>query len=94
MSHGESHDLVVALQAVNRARSMVESARTRRVVERMVTSEHWRLLAALEGYAAILASHGHPMPYRCAANWLCTGPCFTQGEAPTGATPEPSRHAA
>lgn len=64
MSHGQSHDLTVSLQALNRARSNLDLARTRGASREVITPEQRLMLAALEGYAVTLASHGHPMPYR------------------------------
>jgi hypothetical protein len=64
MSHGRSHDLMVSLRAVDRARAMLDLARTQSALPQGVTSEQQRLLAALEGYAVALTTHGHPMPYR------------------------------
>ena len=63
MSHGESHDLTESLRAVITARSVLDQARTQGS-RTEVTLEQRRLLAALEGHAVNLASHGHPMPYR------------------------------
>jgi hypothetical protein len=64
MNHGQSNDLRVSLGAVTRARSLVEVARTQGSLRGVVIDEQRRLLAALEGYAVTLASHGHPVPYR------------------------------
>ena len=64
MSPGQSHDLMMSLRTVNRARSMLDLARTQRALRGVATSEQRQLLAALEGYAFALTSHGHPMPYR------------------------------
>ena len=64
MSHGQSHDLAVSLRAVNKARSTLDLARTQRSLRGVATLEQRRLLAALEGYAGALTSHGHPMPYK------------------------------
>ncbi len=62
MSHGQSHDLMLSLQAVNEARSTLDVARTQ--MRGVTTREQRGLLTALEGYADALSSHGHPMPYR------------------------------
>ena len=64
MSQGQSYDLTESLRAVNQARSDLGLARTQRALPGVATSEQRRLLTALEGYAAALAGHGHPMPYR------------------------------
>ena len=64
MSHGESHDLETSLRAVTRARSVLDLARTQSRFRGVVTAQQRELLAALEGYAAALTVHGHPMPYR------------------------------
>ena len=64
MSQGQAHDLRVSLRAVNRARSMLDLARTQAGVREATTPQQRQLLAALEGYAVVLTSHGHPMPYR------------------------------
>jgi len=64
MSQVQSHDLMVSLGAVTRARAMVDLARVQGSLQGVATVEQRRLLAALEGYAVTLASHGHPVPYR------------------------------
>ena len=64
MSHGQSHDLRVSLREVTRARSVLDVARTQRSLRGVATMEQQGLLAALEGYALALTSHGHPMPYK------------------------------
>ena len=64
MSQGQADDLMVSLRAVNRARSILDLARSGRSWRGGVTLEQWRLMVALESYAAALASQGLPMPYR------------------------------
>lgn len=64
MSHGQAHDLMVSLQAVNRARSVLDLARAQGSLRGVTTWEQRQLLGALESYAVALTSHGHPMPYR------------------------------
>lgn len=64
MGQGQSQDLKVSLGAVTQARSLLERARTRGASRDVVSAEQRQLLVALEGYAATLARHGHPMPYR------------------------------
>ena len=64
MSKGQSHDLMVSLRAVNRARSTLDWTRAQSRSRGAATAEQRMLLAALEGYAVVLTSYGHPMPYR------------------------------
>jgi hypothetical protein len=62
MGHGQSHDLMLSLRAVNEARSTLDLARTH--TGGVASREQRGLLTALEGYAEALTIHGHPMPYR------------------------------
>lgn len=62
MSHGQSHDLMLSLRAVNEARSTLDLARTQ--TRGVATPEQRGLLKALENCAEELIGHGHPMPYR------------------------------
>ena len=64
MSQGQPHDLMVSFRAVTRARSMLDLARMQGSLPGVAASEQRQLLAALEGYAVALTSHGHPLPYR------------------------------
>ena len=83
MSHEQSQDLMVSLRAVNRARSTLELARTQRSLRGVATSEHRLLLAALEGYAVALTSHGHPMPYRMRSELAMYRAMFHSTRPPT-----------
>jgi len=64
MGHRQPYDLTVSLRAVTNARSSLDLARAQRSLPGVASAEQRRLLAALEGHAVALTSHGHPMPYR------------------------------
>ena len=66
MTDQPSWDLSALLRAVGAARSGVEDARRAKVSlgASRVALEQRLLLAALEQYAAALAHHGRPLPYR------------------------------
>jgi hypothetical protein len=66
MTDQESGDLSMLLRAVCAARSEVEEARhaTWSSGPSRVAAEQRLLWAALERYAAALAHHGRPLPYR------------------------------
>lgn len=66
MTDQVSWDLSALLEAVCTARSEVEDARRAKSSpgSSAVAAEQRLLLAALERYAAALAHHGRPLPYR------------------------------
>lgn len=64
MSRGQPQDLIQSVRAVKRARSDVCLARQRRASRLESMERQKQLLWALEGCAASLARHGHPVPYR------------------------------
>lgn len=66
MTDRKSWNLSALLRAVCTARSDVEDARHATASPRssQAAAEQRELLAALEQYAAALAHHGRPMPYR------------------------------
>ena len=83
MTHGQSHDLTDSLRRVNQARSNLDLARTQKAVHGVVTTEQRHLLSALEGYAAALTSHGHPMPYRLHSELAMYRSMFGPSRPPT-----------
>lgn len=83
MSQGQSHDLMMSLRAVSRARSTLDSARTQRSLRGAATSEQRMLLAALEGYAVALTICGHPMPYKMRGELAMYRTLFGPSQRPT-----------